>query len=96
MAQSAHLNESAALAESVQNELNLLLHTENRGIKQAPFRVLVGATMPAILVETAFISNPDEAKELATPDFRQSVADAIARAVTAYLAAHPAAPPPPS
>ncbi len=93
MAQSAHLKESSALAESTQNELNTLLHTENRGIKQAPFRVLVGATMPAILVETAFISNPEEAKKLATPDFRQSIAEAIARAIASYLQSHPAAPP---
>ncbi|HET7453307.1 MAG TPA: N-acetylmuramoyl-L-alanine amidase, partial [Thermoanaerobaculia bacterium] len=94
MAQSAHLKESAALAESIQNELNALLHTENRGIKQAPFRVLVGATMPAVLVECAFISNPDEAKKLATPEFRQSIAEAIARALASYLQNHPAAPPP--
>ena len=93
MAQSAHLKESAALADSIQNELNALLHTENRGIKQAPFRVLVGATMPAVLVETAFISNPEEAKELATPEFRQSIAEAIGRAVVSYLQSHPAAPP---
>jgi N-acetylmuramoyl-L-alanine amidase len=92
MAQTAHLNESAALAESIQDELNALLHTENRGIKQAPFRVLVGATMPAVLVETAFISNDDEAKELARPDFRQSIAEAIARAVESYLRAHPPGP----
>jgi N-acetylmuramoyl-L-alanine amidase len=93
MAQSAHLKESAALADSIQNELNALLRTENRGIKQAPFRVLVGATMPAVLVETAFISNPDEAKRLATPEFRQSIAEAIARAIASYLQNHPAAPP---
>jgi len=93
MAQSAHLKESAALAESIQNELNTLLHTENSGIKQAPFRVLVGATMPAVLVETAFISNADEAHKLSTPEFRQSIAEAIARAVSSYLQLHPAAPP---
>ncbi|MGH9443947.1 MAG: N-acetylmuramoyl-L-alanine amidase family protein [Thermoanaerobaculia bacterium] len=92
MAQSAHLNESAALAESIQNELNALLHTENRGIKQAPFRVLVGASMPAVLVEAGFLSNPEEARKLATPEFRQSVAEAIARAVLSYLKLHPAAP----
>ena len=92
MAQSAHLKESAGLAESIQNELNELLHTENRGIKQAPFRVLVGASMPAVLVETAFISNPEEARKLATPEFRQSVADAIARAVVNFLKLHPPAP----
>jgi N-acetylmuramoyl-L-alanine amidase len=93
MAQSAHLKESAALAESIQNELNALLQTENRGIKQAPFRVLVGATMPAVLVETAFISNGEEAKKLATPEFRQSIAEAIARAVASFLQSHPTAPP---
>ena len=92
MAQSAHLKESAALAESIQNELNALLHTENRGIKQAPFRVLVGATMPAVLVEAGFLSNPEEAKKLTTSEFRQSVAEAIARAVSSYLKLHPAAP----
>jgi N-acetylmuramoyl-L-alanine amidase len=92
MAQSAHLKESAMLAEAIQNELNPLLHTENRGIKQAPFRVLVGATMPAVLVETAFISNPEESRKLAAPEFRQSVAEAIARAVETYLRLHPAAP----
>ncbi len=92
MAQSAHLKESAALAESIQNELNSLLHTENRGIKQAPFRVLVGASMPAVLVEAGFLSNPEEAKKLATAEFRQSVAEAIARAVSSYLRVHPAAP----
>jgi N-acetylmuramoyl-L-alanine amidase len=92
MAQSAHLKESAALAESIQNELNALLHTENRGIKQAPFRVLVGASMPAVLVEAGFLSNGEEARKLATPEFRQSVAEAIARAVLSYLKLHPAAP----
>jgi N-acetylmuramoyl-L-alanine amidase len=92
MAQSAHLKESAALAESIQNELNSLLHTENRGIKQAPFRVLVGATMPAVLVEAGFLSNPEEAKQLETQPFRQSVAEAIARAISSYLKLHPAAP----
>jgi N-acetylmuramoyl-L-alanine amidase len=95
MAQSAHLKESATLAESIQNELNALLHTENRGIKQAPFRVLVGATMPAVLVEAGFLSNAEEAKKLSTPEFRQSVAEAIARAVSSYLKLHPAAPAPP-
>ena len=94
MAQSAHLKESATLAESIQNELNALLHTENRGIKQAPFRVLVGATMPAVLVEAGFLSNPEEAGKLAAPEFRQSVAEAISRAVVSYLKLHPAAPTP--
>lgn len=86
LAQSAHLRESSELAEAIQRELNVLSGTENRGIKQAPFRVLVGATMPAVLVETAFISNPEEEKKLASPAFQQNVADAIAKAVGNFFA----------
>ncbi|HMF08030.1 MAG TPA: N-acetylmuramoyl-L-alanine amidase, partial [Thermoanaerobaculia bacterium] len=86
LAQSAHLKESSELAEAIQKELNTLSGTENRGIKQAPFRVLVGATMPAVLVEAAFISNPDEEKKLGSPAFQQSVADAVTKAVSVFFA----------
>ena len=48
--------------------------------------MLVGATMPAVLIETAFISNADEEKKLASPEFQQNVADAIARAVARFFA----------
>ena len=85
LAQTAHLKESSELAEAVQEELNALSGTGNRGIKQAPFRVLVGATMPAVLIETAFISNPEEEKKLASPAFQQSIADAVARAVERFF-----------
>jgi N-acetylmuramoyl-L-alanine amidase len=88
LAQSAHLKESSELAEAIQNELNIVSGTENRGVKQAPFKVLVGATMPAVLIETAFISNPDEEKKLSSPDFQQSVADAVAKAVASFFARH--------
>jgi N-acetylmuramoyl-L-alanine amidase len=84
LAQSAHLKESSELAESIQEELNVVSRTENRGIKQAPFRVLVGATMPAVLVEAAFISNPEEEKKLNSAVFQQSVAEAIARALARF------------
>ncbi len=92
MAQSAHLKESSELAEAIQAELNALSGTQNRGIKQAPFRVLVGATMPAVLVETAFISNPEEEKRLASATFQQSVADAVAKAVSHFFTHRKAAP----
>ena len=75
----------------------------DRGIKQAPFRVLVGATMPAVLVEVAFISNAEEEKKLKSPEFQQAVAEAVARAVARFFSrrvpgaarATPAATPPP-
>ncbi len=86
LAQSAHLKESSELAETIQEELNIVSGTENRGIKQAPFRVLVGATMPAVLIEIAFISNSEEEKKLSAPEFQQSVADAVAKAVSRFFA----------
>ncbi len=86
LAQSAHLKESSEIAEALQSEMNAVTDTANRGIKQAPFRVLVGATMPAILLEVAFISNPAEEKSLKSPEFQQAVADAVARAVARFYA----------
>jgi len=93
LAQSAHLNESSRLAEAIQNQLNVVSKTENRGIKQAPFRVLAGATMPAVLVEVGFISHPEEEKQLRSATFQESVAEAIAKAVGEFFAKHPGAAP---
>jgi N-acetylmuramoyl-L-alanine amidase len=86
LAQSAHLKESSELAEAIQAELNAVSDTGSRGVKQAPFRVLVGATMPAVLVEVGFISNPAEEKKLKSPEFQQTLADAIGRAVVKFFA----------
>ncbi|MEP6801070.1 MAG: N-acetylmuramoyl-L-alanine amidase [Acidobacteriota bacterium] len=85
LAQSAHIKDSSELAESIQQELNGVSGTDKRGIKQAPFRVLVGATMPAVLVEAAFISNPEEEKKLSSAGFQQRVADGIARAIAGFF-----------
>jgi N-acetylmuramoyl-L-alanine amidase len=89
MAQSAYLKQSQRLAEIVQEELNTLLGTANRGIKQAPFKVLTGVACPAVLVEVAFISNPDEEKELVTPAFQDNVAQAIYRGLLSYIRLSP-------
>ncbi len=85
LAQSDVLNQSARLALSVQQELNALLGLRDRGVKQAPFVVLTGATMPAVLVEVGFLSNTDEAALLASPDHQQRLAEAIARGIEAFL-----------
>jgi N-acetylmuramoyl-L-alanine amidase len=77
LAQSAFLKESSALADMVQEKLNDTLGINNRGIKQAPFRVLMGATMPAVLIEVAFISNPDEEARLRDAAFKDRLAAAI-------------------
>jgi N-acetylmuramoyl-L-alanine amidase len=75
LAQTRYLEESSDLAEVIQNELNAELDLRNRGIKQAPFRVLMGATMPAVLVEIGFISNPQETA-LKTDQYRDRIAQA--------------------
>ncbi|MCR5661750.1 MAG: N-acetylmuramoyl-L-alanine amidase family protein, partial [bacterium] len=58
----------------------------NRGVQQDRFFVLAHSKMPAVLVETAFISNPEEAELLASPQFRQRVAEALAEGLNSYAA----------
>jgi N-acetylmuramoyl-L-alanine amidase len=87
MAQNAYIKQSSRLAELVQSELDAMLGTRNRGIKQAPFRILTGVACPAILVEAAFISNPDEEQKLASDAFQTKVAEAIFRGLSGYLKA---------
>lgn len=84
LAHQEYLHESSRFAQSVQEELNVVSGVESRGVKQAPFKVLVGATMPAALVEIAFISNPDEEAKLQTEEFQSRVVDALTRAIQKY------------
>ena len=87
MAQAEHLEESSALASRIQEELAEVTGSEGRGVKQAPFRVLVGAAMPAVLVEVAFISNPEEEKLLDSDAYQTKVAAALVRGIARYRAA---------
>jgi len=84
MAQAEHLEESSALASRIQEELAVVTGSEGRGVKQAPFRVLVGAAMPAILVEVAFISNPEEEKLLASEAYQAKIARSLARGIERF------------
>ncbi|MEM6792760.1 MAG: N-acetylmuramoyl-L-alanine amidase [Acidobacteriota bacterium] len=84
LAQSYHLNESQRFANLVQEELNQALALRDRGVRQAPFKVLMGATMPAVLVELGFISNPQEEAKLRSPAYRAQLADALVRAVVRF------------
>jgi N-acetylmuramoyl-L-alanine amidase len=84
MAQTEYLSESSQLAEMVQKEMNETLGVTNRGIKQAPFRVLMGATMPAVLIEIGFINNPAEEKMMKDSEYQLKIAKAIFRSVQAF------------
>jgi len=88
----ARREESRALARTMQSQLFHALqpenpHLENRGVKTAPFVVLIGTQMPAILVEIACLSNEDEAKLLTTEDYRENIAVALARGIRNYTSA---------
>ena len=86
LAQSHHLAESQRLARIVQEELNLALELANRGVKQAPFKVLMGAAMPAVLIELGFLSNPQEEARLNDPVYRARLVDTLVRAISRYRA----------
>lgn len=82
-------DESRSLAKHIQSELyrslkpfNPPLH--NRGVKMAPFLVLVGTEMPAILVEVSTLSNEDEVELLINPDYREKIALALSRGIRSY------------
>jgi len=84
MIQNEFHQESEHLAGIIQDDLNANLHTNNRRVNQAPFYVLNGTYMPAVLVETAFISNPEEEALLKKRWFRQKVAEALYHSVRKF------------
>ena len=87
----ARHDESRALAKSIQTKLFRSLKLvnpvlENRGVKTAPFVVLIGTQMPAILVEIACLSNEDEVKLLTKEDYRENIALALVQGIRSYAA----------
>ena len=84
MAQARHIEESATLAQLVESALRERVPMSPRAIQQAPFRVLVGANMPAVLVEMGFISNPDQEKQLASEAFQSSIVQAIVESIVRF------------
>ena len=86
----AKINESAHLADEVQKGTWKRVSGKypairNNGVKQGPFYVLVGATMPSILVETAFISNEAEEKNLNDPEYQDTTVEGIVDGVRSYV-----------
>ncbi len=81
MAQTMFMKESEDLAAIIQMELDKRLNSPNRGVKQAGFYVLIGASMPNALVEVGFISNPAEEKRLKQSSHKQKIAEGIFEAV---------------
>jgi N-acetylmuramoyl-L-alanine amidase len=84
------IEESRELASDVQQALYSGLSGKNsslrnRGVKKAPFVVLIGANMPSILAEISFVSNPTDEQRLETPEYRQKIAEALYRGIAKYV-----------
>ena len=84
MAQSSFMKESEFLAAEIQRELDKVLTSPNRGVKQAGFHVLIGASMPNVLIESGFLSNKNESKLLGQSRYRQKIAQAIFSALVNF------------
>lgn len=84
MMQEEYLDESILLADKVQKRFKNSLNRHNRGVKQAGFLVLRETTMPSVLIELGFLSNPKEGKFLNSSKGQQKMANAIVYAIKAY------------
>lgn len=84
MAQVGHLDESTLLARTVAERLATRIPMSDRALQPAPFRVLAGANMPAVLVEMGFMTNPTQESALASGDFQNSVAQALFESVASF------------
>jgi N-acetylmuramoyl-L-alanine amidase len=90
IARTEKIDESRELAEDVQDSLSKRIQkaakpVKNRGVRKAPFVVLIGADMPSILTEISFLSNPSDEQLLKKPEYRQRVAEGLYQGVSDYL-----------
>jgi N-acetylmuramoyl-L-alanine amidase len=84
------IDESREFASNVQRALHSGLAAKSpgirdRGVKKAPFIVLIGANMPSILAEISFVSNPGDERRLQTPEYRQRIAESLYRGISKYV-----------
>jgi N-acetylmuramoyl-L-alanine amidase len=90
IAKTEKIDESKELAEDIQDSLSKRIQktskpVKNRGVRKAPFVVLIGADMPSILTEISFLSNPADEQLLKKPEQRQKVAEGLYQGVASYL-----------
>jgi len=90
LSQTATINDSLKLAKAVLNEIGEINRLHKNHVEQAGFAVLKSPDIPSILVETAFISNPEEERKLSNSDHQDKLADAILSGIKAYFSKNPA------
>ena len=91
MAQARYIQESAALAQAIDASLRERVPMSPRAIQQAPFRVLVGANMPAVLVEMGFITNAAQERQLQSDEFQNLLVQGLVESITRFRDARSAA-----
>jgi N-acetylmuramoyl-L-alanine amidase len=84
MAQVRYIEESAALAQAIEAALRERVPVSPRAMQQAPFRVLVGANMPAVLLEMGFMTNPAQEKQLMSDAFQADVVEALVASIVRF------------
>jgi N-acetylmuramoyl-L-alanine amidase len=84
MAQTRFVTLSASLAAMVGEELKSRVEVGQQAVEQAPLRVLVGANMPAVLVEMGYLSNPEQEHQLASDAYQGQLVQALAEAIARY------------
>ncbi len=92
MSTTAQINDSLKLGKALLGEMGRVGKLHKPQVEQASFAVLKAPDIPSILVETAFISNPDEEKRLTDEGYQQQLAQAIAKGIERYFASHPPLP----
>jgi N-acetylmuramoyl-L-alanine amidase len=85
----AQINDSLKLAKSVLGEIGTINRLHKAQVEQAGFAVLKAPDIPSILVETAFISNPEEEARLSDENYQDQMAEALMRGIRKYLLKHP-------
>jgi N-acetylmuramoyl-L-alanine amidase len=86
MAQSRHVEKSAVLARLLEEELRTRVPMGPRPVRRAPLRVLIAANMPAVLLEIAYLTNPQQAQQAASAEFQTAVAQALYETVQRFRA----------
>ncbi len=94
LSQTASINDSLKLGKAVLNEMGGINRLHKSHVEQAGFAVLKAPDIPSILIETAFISNPDEEKKLKNPAYQNKMADAIFTGIKRYFSKNPPLSPP--
>lgn len=91
LSMTATLNSSLQVGHHVLNSMGGIAHLHKRHVEQAGFMVLKSPDVPSILVETGFISNPEESRKLATPAYRKQMANSVFKGIRQYFYQHPPA-----